>query len=130
MRFKLRYVILLVVVLATVVAVPLVQKAIRFSREIEGIVVGDVDLSQVADGVHRGTCDVGIVVATVDVTVADGAITAINIVRHDNGKGAPAESIVATVLTKQSLDVNVIAGATYSSRVILKAIENALRGAA
>jgi len=129
-RFKLRYVILLVVVLATVVAVPLVQKAIRFSREIEGIVVGDVDLSQVADGVHRGTCDVGIVVATVDVTVADGAITAINIVRHDNGKGAPAESIVATVLTKQSLDVNVIAGATYSSRVILKAIENALRGAA
>ena len=128
MRFKLRYVILLIVVLAAVVAVPIIQKAIRFSREIDGIVVSNVDLSQVADGVHRGTCDVGVVVATVDVTVADGVITAISIVRHDNGKGSPAESIITTVLTEQSLEVDVVAGATYSSRVILKAIENALRG--
>lgn len=130
MRFKLRYVILLVVVFAAVVAVPIVQKAIRFSREIDSVIVGNVDLSQVDDGVHRGTCDVGVVVATVDVTVAGGKITAIDIVRHDNGKGSSAESIITTVLAEQSLDVDVVAGATYSSRVILKAIENALRGAA
>jgi len=34
--------------------------------------------------------------------------------------------IVDSVIENQSLDVDAISGATYSSKVILKAIENAL----
>lgn len=36
-----------------------------------------------------------------------------------------AESIPQMVIEAQSLEVNVVSGATYSSKVILKAIENA-----
>jgi uncharacterized protein with FMN-binding domain len=53
-------------------------------------------------------------------------IKKIEIVRHLNGQGKPAEVIPDRVIEMQSLDVDIISGATYSSKVILKAIENAL----
>jgi len=40
--------------------------------------------------------------------------------------GGKAESIVDDVIAKQSLDVDVVTGATYSSSTILKAIEDSL----
>jgi uncharacterized protein with FMN-binding domain len=47
-------------------------------------------------------------------------------VKHVNGQGKPAEVITEKVIETQSLQVDVVSGATYSSKVILKAIENAL----
>ncbi len=40
--------------------------------------------------------------------------------------GQPAEAIIEDVVEDQSLDVDSVSGATYSSRVILKAIEATL----
>jgi len=60
------------------------------------------------------------------VTVAGGKITAIDIQRHDHGRGAAAEKITDRIIAEQSLQVDTISGATYSSKVILKAIEKAL----
>lgn len=128
MRFRFRYVVLLLLVIAIAAAAPMISKGLRFKAEIDKIVVSDVDLTQVADGNYRGTCDVGAVVATVEVSVKAGAITGIDLVRHYNGQGKAAEAITAKVIEGQSLEVDTITGATYSSRVILKAIENALRG--
>ncbi|HOZ73435.1 MAG TPA: FMN-binding protein [Spirochaetales bacterium] len=82
--------------------------------------------SGLPDGAYRGYYDGGIVKAEVEATLAGGSLTAVTILRHDCGKGRPAEAIVDEVVAAQSLDVDVVAGATYSSKVILKAIEIAL----
>ena len=60
------------------------------------------------------------------VFVKDHKIERIELVKHRNGKGAPAEAITGKVVEAQSLQVDAISGATYSSKVILQAIENAL----
>lgn len=82
--------------------------------------------SGLADGAYEGFYDGGIVKAEVEVTIAGGTMTAIRILRHDCGTGKPAEAIVDDIVTTQSLDVDVVSGSTYSSKVILKAVEIAL----
>lgn len=92
--------------------------------------IEDADLSKIPDGVYPGSYDASLVSVEVEVTVADHQITAIDLVKHSNGKGKAAEELPAKVVDSQSLDVDTVSGATYSSIVILKAIENALAGAA
>lgn len=86
------------------------------------------DLSLIADGTYTGSCENGIVKVKLEVDVSGGEIAAIRIIEHDNGLGAPAEAITAQIVARQSLEVDVVAGATYSSQTILKAAENALAG--
>ncbi len=84
------------------------------------------DLSAVADGVYEGECDNGLVLARVEVEVRGHAITGIHILEHRNGMGSPAEVITDEVVSRQSVEVDAVSGATMSSQTILKAIENAL----
>lgn len=44
----------------------------------------------------------------------------------NNGLGSTAESIVNDVVQEQSLDIDIVSGATVSSKCILKAVENAI----
>jgi uncharacterized protein with FMN-binding domain len=88
--------------------------------------IQDVDLDSVPDGTYSGNYETFPIIVNVEVTVTSGVITAIEIVKHQSGQGAPAEIIVDDVLTEQTLQVDSIAGATYSSRVILLAISDAL----
>ena len=88
--------------------------------------INDVDLSRIPDGAYTGSYKVFPVEAEVKVTVKDGSILDIEIVRHINGRGSSAETIPDRVTEAQSLNVDIVTGATYSSKVILKAIENAL----
>lgn len=92
--------------------------------------IKDVDLSAIPDGTYAGSYSVFPVAVEVNVTVANHAITAIELVKHQNGQGQAAESIPATVVNKQTLSVDAVTGATYSSKVILLAIQNALLNAA
>lgn len=85
-----------------------------------------IDFSKVADGTYYGHADNSLVKVKVSVTVADGVVSDIEIIRHDNGLGQKAEAITADVISLQSLEVDAISSATYSSNTILKAIENAL----
>ena len=61
-----------------------------------------------------------------NVDIVSGRIEAIDLLEHFNGQGKAAEAIIPVVIERQSLAVDVIAGASHSSTVILKAIENAL----
>jgi uncharacterized protein with FMN-binding domain len=97
-----------------------------YKDEVASIVTGDIDPSKIPDGTYAGDCDVNFIYAKVEVTVQDGAITDIKLLEHKNGKGKPAEAIINDILNKQSLDVDAVSGATNSSKVIKKAIENAL----
>lgn len=88
--------------------------------------INSIDVSLIDDGVYTGECDNKLVKAGVEVQVEDGRITNIKILEHENGLGSKAETIVNRVIQGQTLNVDAVTGATYSSNTILKAIENAL----
>lgn len=90
--------------------------------------IGFVDFSLVEAGSYDGYWDGDMVKARVAVEAEDGYVSSIRIVEHKTGLGEPAEAIVDRVVQRQSLQVDTVSGATYSSRVILRAIENALTG--
>lgn len=96
------------------------------SLEPENMEFADIDLSQLSDGVYPGEAKITPVKVKLDVTISGGAITSIEISEHVNGKGKEAEKITDRVIEAQSLDVDTITGATWSSYTILKAIETAL----
>ncbi|MEY8390957.1 FMN-binding protein [Lachnospiraceae bacterium 45-W7] len=88
----------------------------------------NIDIPDITDGVYVGEYDVDFVYAKVEVMVQNGAITNIDILEHKNGRGKPAEVIVDRIMEEQKIDVDTVSGATNSSVVIKKAVENALTG--
>jgi uncharacterized protein with FMN-binding domain len=92
----------------------------------EKITVTSPDLSKISNGTYQGTSKVGPVKVTLDVNIQNNTIDSIQIIRHFNGRGKKAEAIVPKIIEAQNLDVDVISGATGSSKAILLAVENAL----
>ena len=84
------------------------------------------DISGIQDGVYNGVFETPALSAEVDVIVEDHRIIEILINNHNHGRGADAERITEEVIINQSVEVDAISGATNSSLVILKAIQNAL----
>lgn len=91
--------------------------------------VKEVQFSKLKDGVYTGNYKAFPVEAEVKVTIDKRRIKSIVLVTHKNGRGKGAEIIPGKVVENQSLKVDSVAGATYSSKVILKAIENAINKA-
>lgn len=87
------------------------------------------NILDIADGSYTGECDVQFIYAKVKVMVKDHRITDIELLEHRNGRGAAAESILKKMIDTQKIDVDVVAGATNSSKVIKKAVDNALSSA-
>ena len=88
------------------------------------------DLGGKADGVYRGDFDLeGTPVrVTVDVTIVNRSIVAVDIVRHTGAPiGRRAFVMTDRIIESQSLNVEVVSGATGSSKAILKAVEDALQ---
>jgi uncharacterized protein with FMN-binding domain len=86
------------------------------------------DMETIPDGVYQGYYDLkgSPVKVTLDVTVQNHYISAVNIVKHICSPiGKKAETITKTIIEKQSLNIDVVSGATGSSKAILKAVENA-----
>lgn len=123
--------IAILIVLASLVAAGGIAYA-AMDRNLKALARAEIrtpDLAALPDGAYRGDFEALPVRVTVEVTVKDRAMRDIAILRHDNGQGKPAERIVAEVLAAQRLDIDVVAGATYSSKAILKAVEAALASA-
>jgi len=132
MSKKLKIMIVLAAILVLLVAAIAVMLTIaeRNQREVLEIEIKTVDLSTIPDGTFIGEFNSFPVAAQVEVTVKDHTITAIDLVKHLNGEGGDAEVIPDMVVEAQSLQVDTISGATYSSKVILLAIQDALQSAA
>ncbi|MDE7326075.1 MAG: FMN-binding protein [Lachnospiraceae bacterium] len=97
-----------------------------YKKAVKETTFSEINISSIPDGIYIGEYDVNFVYAKVEVTVQNGAITKIDILEHKNGRGKPAEIIVDKMIEQQKIDVDVISGATNSSTVIKKAVENAL----
>ena len=98
----------------------------KYKKIVKEIKISSVDLSKISNGTYIGSCDALVVAATVSVTVKDHKIINITILKHKTERGKPAEVIPEKVVKAQSLQVDTITGATNSSKIILKSIENAL----
>jgi uncharacterized protein with FMN-binding domain len=96
-------------------------------RAVDAIEIGEIDPASISPGRYRGSFVAPLVSAMVEVTIGEGRIQSIEVLEHTHGPRHGAEAIVDSVLIAQSLQVDVISGATGSSRAILKAIENALQ---
>jgi uncharacterized protein with FMN-binding domain len=84
------------------------------------------DLKKLPDGQYTGSYKIFPVSAAVRVTVKEHRIVSIDILSHFNGKGKEGEKVTGRVIALQSVEVESVTGATYSSKTILKAVENAL----
>ena len=102
------------------------------------IPVTNPDLASIADGTYNGTYTLklppGGIAAykslSVDVSVQGGAMISIAILNPTAlASGSFYDTIVAGeggVIARQSLDVDAVTGASYSSKAFLKAVEDAL----
>ena len=99
-----------------------------YKRAVKETTFGSLDITEGPDGVYVGEYDVDFVYAKVEVTVQNGVITNIDILEHKNGRGSRAEVVVDRIIEEQKIEVDAVSGATNSSTVIKKAVENALTG--
>lgn len=86
-----------------------------------------IDMNQVKDGTYKASSDGGMVKVEVEVTVKDHQITNINLLKHENGKGKPAEAMLDEMVAQNTDDVDCVTGATGSSKTIRNAVNKALQ---
>lgn len=97
-----------------------------YKKKAQALDINEIDMTQIADGTYNGFCDLDLVKVEVAVTVKDNKIEKIDLLRHDNGKGQPAERIIDDIVEQQKIEVDSVTGATYSSIAIKYAVVDAL----
>lgn len=125
-RFSLLKGILIVIALIILVMIGVFIKAQSDFKKLANIKIQDVNLYEIEDGYYEGSYNAFPISVEVSVFVKNHELIDIKIIKHDNWQGSSAEKITKHILKSQSLNVDVISGATYSSKAILKAVENAL----
>ena len=86
-------------------------------------------VAETADGVYEGTGAGLNGQIKVSVTVSGGKITEVKVLEHSETAGIsdPAiEKIPAAIVEAQSADVDIVSGATFTSKGIIDAVKNAL----
>jgi len=100
-------------------------RGVDFWRQALGVSIAPIDFSHVEAGVYLGAYENG-AAARVKVRVAGHRVVEVAILEHKTQLGRKAESLAEAIVRKQSLEVDTVSGATMSSLVILKAVEQAL----
>ncbi|HPF16356.1 MAG TPA: FMN-binding protein [Thermotogota bacterium] len=119
--------IAIVVIAGIFIIKNLIDKLEVSLEELKDMEIENVDISKIPNGIYKGQYAQFPIDVVLSVTVDNGQITDIQIQKHVNGKGKDAEKITDKVISQKNLQVDTITGATYSSIVILKAIEQALK---
>lgn len=123
-------IIIIITVLAVIVSGAFLANYLisvrRYQNAVDTMTFENIDISQIPDGTYIGECDVDYIYAKVSVTVENGTFVQIDLLEHRNERGSAAEGIGQRIVDEQRIDVDAISGATNSSKVIKKAVENAL----
>lgn len=120
----------MLLLLAGVVSASVYLKSVAaYKKAVAGTAIGEIDISGIPDGVYAGEYDVNFIYAKVEVTVRNGEMTSITLLEHKQERGKAAEAVVGDMIAEQKIDVDAVSGATNSSTVIKKAVENALQNA-
>ena len=118
-------IILLCTILFALIGASLYLKTLV--NDVNSITISNLNMANITDGIYVGEYSITPVYVEVEVSVTEHKITNIKIIEHENGLGGKAEKIVDNVISRQSLEVGAVSGATVSSKCIIKAIENALQ---
>ena len=131
MRMSKKKVVLLVIMLLLLIGlvwgIIYLKSVSDYKQAVKETTFEEINISDISDGVYIGEYDVNFIYARVEVTVQNGEITNINILEHRHERGKAAEVITDSIVDEQKIDVDAISGATNSSTVIKKAVENALK---
>ena len=131
MRISKKKIILCVIMLLLLVGfvwgIIYLKSVADYKQDVKETTFEEINISDISDGVYIGEYDVNFIYAKVEVTVQNGEITNINILEHRHERGKAAEAITNKIVDEQKIDVDAISGATNSSAVIKKAVENALK---
>ena len=122
------FIILLLLLIGLICGLVYLKKVADYKRAVGETTIGEIDIADVSDGIYIGEYDVNFIYAKVEVTVENGKIVSINILKHRHERGKAAETIIDKIIDEQKIDVDAVSGATNSSTVIKKAVENALKG--
>ena len=127
MKRALKILLVIPAVLALFIITICAVIVIRMNSQVKSFDRSEIDVSQVKDGIYEGRSETDMVKVDVRVTVSNGDISDIEIVRHECGKGKIANVIVEDMIEKDDVEVDAVSGATFSSEVIKDAVRNALR---
>lgn len=116
-------IVLLIVVLCLV---PYLKSVSDYKQAVNAIVFEEIDRTKIPDGTYVGECNVNFIYAKVEVTIQNGEIKNIDILQHKNERGKAAETVVDRITAEQKIEVDAVSGATNSSTVLKKAVDNAL----
>lgn len=118
---------LIVVGILAVLAVPLSILMFYGMSEIRQLVIREVDLGKVADGTYMGSYHKGRWTFDVQVVVQNHRIKSVkNVNARMNTQQEWTASAEAAFVEKQSVNIDVVSGATLNSKAFQKAVEIAL----
>lgn len=122
------FVIMLLLLVGFVWGIIYLNSVADYKQAVKETTFEEINISDISDGVYIGEYDVNFIYAKVEVTVEDWEIVSINILEHRHERGKAAEKVIEKIIEEQKIDVDAVSGATNSSTVIKKAVENALKG--
>lgn len=122
--FKIAVSILIVLLLIALIGVFFISRGLKSGMN---LVINDVNLSSLSDGMYNGKYNAGRWTNEMNVTIKDHKIIKIDVVK-DVSFSMPevTEAMISKVLEKQNTNIDVITGSTVTTKAYLKAIENAL----
>lgn len=96
-------------------------------KDTKNLKINKVDITKIADGNYSGSYSYARFTYKVEVTVKDKQIEKITVLENRKSKFAKkAEGVLDRIVAEQNNDVEVVSGATTTSKAFLKAVENAL----
>lgn len=101
-------------------------RARQMVKVISSTPIENVDLTQIEDGVYAGQFGDFLVDVKLEVTVKDHQITGIEIIEQRAGPDHEALETIDRIIEAQSPSVDVVSGATGSSKSIMIAVQKAL----
>jgi len=118
--------VVLIATIVLIIGICVIMRYKNYQDKVSAMSFSEVDISSLADGIYIGECDVDVIYAKVEVAIQNGMIIDLKILEHRNERGGKAGAIIDEIMEEQRLDVDAVSSATNSSKVIRKAIENAL----
>ncbi len=91
-----------------------------------------IEIASIPDGTYEGTGEGLFGPVKVSVAVQGGKIAEVKVLEHGETDGiadAAISGVPKAIVEKQDPDVDVVSGATFTSKGIIEAVKNALKGA-
>jgi uncharacterized protein with FMN-binding domain len=107
----------------------MIEKTEQEMSHLSQLTIVDVNLSEIEDGEYYGEYEVFPIKVRLVVTIKNHSILDISVLEHRTGQGQQASDMLSRILAAQSLKVDVVTQATYSSIIMQKAVERALLSA-